>query len=220
MHCLIRGSYLFLPGFLGAKEDWDEVRAHLNSPSRAFNLGEPFPSPSKELILVGYSMGGRIALQMHPSKWKAVIVLGAHPGIAEENERKERRKIDEIWANRLENLPFAECLDLWYAQPLFATLKEHPCYPSILKRRAQEDPQRWAHILRLYSAGVLPPLSQLPSNLFFLYGAYDEKYKRLYQKLGLPAVEIPQSGHAAHLENPLGTAQAIEMCTLYDSHKT
>ena len=47
----------------------------------------------KENFLVGYSMGGRLALHAlldDPALWTKAVIVSAHPGLLEERERLER----------------------------------------------------------------------------------------------------------------------------------
>ena len=48
---------------------------------------------SKRVILLGYSMGGRLALNWalnHPERVQKLILIGASPGIADDTESAER----------------------------------------------------------------------------------------------------------------------------------
>ena len=75
------------------------------------------------LILVGYSMGGRIALQFasrQPDRVVGVAVLSGSPGIEDEAERRARAERDEQLASRLARMTppqFESWLrDEWCAQ--------------------------------------------------------------------------------------------------------
>ncbi len=73
-------------------------------------------------VLMGYSMGGRLALHAliaSPEAWKAAIIVSAHPGLGSEDERDRRRELDAEWAARARTLPWNEFLEKWNAQPVF-----------------------------------------------------------------------------------------------------
>ncbi|MCP5492826.1 MAG: alpha/beta fold hydrolase, partial [Chlamydiales bacterium] len=90
-------SFTFLHGFLGCPQDWNTLTA---------DFPHPFTSPSLEdikvtegSILVGYSMGGRIALSLAaeaPDKFAALILIGANPGIPDE-QKPLRRAFEAQW---------------------------------------------------------------------------------------------------------------------------
>jgi pimeloyl-ACP methyl ester carboxylesterase len=53
---------------------------------------------------VGYSLGGRVCLHlalMYPHLVKSLVVIGAHPGIADADERMARREADDALAEHL-----------------------------------------------------------------------------------------------------------------------
>lgn len=216
--------FVFLPGFLGCKEDWDEVRSYLGG-EQTVALDLPCEQVEERLlqqmeqisvhpvILVGYSMGGRIALHLqhrHPQLFEKVIVIGAHPGLEGEIERAERWAQDEMWSKKLATLPFEQVLTEWYAQPLFRSLKERAeVFQKMIQRRLQTDPKGWANLLRTWSVGRLPPLKEFSEKTFFLYGEKDEKYATLYRSLG--GYAIAKAGHAAHLEEPRECAELISL---------
>lgn len=74
--------------------------------------------------LMGYSMGGRLALHallenVHP--WQAAVIVSAHPGLEDEAERESRRASDTAWAARALTSPWPEFLTAWDAQPVLGT---------------------------------------------------------------------------------------------------
>jgi 2-succinyl-6-hydroxy-2,4-cyclohexadiene-1-carboxylate synthase len=214
-------SIIFLPGFLGVKEDWQEVQNYFpDYQTSALDL--PYTNVletlSREIdrvcvkppILIGYSMGGRIALQLQ-KKVEKVIVCSAHPGIFSKQERKEVLLRDEKWAYLLETLPFEKFLEKWYSNPLFAPLKAcSPQFEKMLCRRRRQDPKACASLLRSWSAGHFLPVD-LSSSTSFLYGEFDDKYAKLYQNLPshVSVKMIKECGHAAHIEDPAACAQSI-----------
>ena len=216
-------SIIFLPGFLGVKEDWREVQTHLSDyetialdlpPTNVLKtLAQTIRSLSqKPPIVVGYSMGGRLALQLQQSEnYEKVIVLSAHPGISSEQERKEVLSRDERWARLLETVSLEEFLERWYENPLFATLKARAeSFEKMLSRRRKNDPKVCAFQLRSCSGGHFLPLN-LPASTAFLYGELDCKYAKLYQSLPshVTVKMIPGCGHVAHLEDPAACAEKI-----------
>ncbi len=91
--------------------------------------GEVFRGSGRALL--GYSMGGRLALHSllekdHP--WQAAVIVSAHPGLESQAERETRRAGDAEWATKALTGNWQEFLDAWNAQP-------------ILGRTAMRDPQ-------------------------------------------------------------------------------
>ncbi len=189
---------VFLHGFLGSPQDWDGVINHLPEYS-CKALSYPFQIPSNS-ILIGYSMGGRIALRSSQPK----ILLSTHPGLQTPEEKAERWRQDELWIKRLQQEPLESFLKAWYAQPLFDSLRSHPAFPEVLSRRLKQDPEVLAQML---SQESLAHQEFKHLEAIFLHGEFDQKYAQLYKNL--PSLEIPGAGHAAHLENPQGCADVI-----------
>jgi len=181
----------FLHGFLGSPDDWNGVIECLTQ-YRCIPLTYPFTPPAGA-ILIGYSMGGRIALGMR----NPAIAISAHPGLTFSDQNPNM----ETWIDKLQTASFSEFLEAWYAQPLFETLRAHPQFPQIIRRRLSVDPQT---ALRQLQNHPLQPFSRAVP---FLYGEYDLKYRNLYANF--PSTCIKRSGHACHLENPKECAQAI-----------
>ncbi len=190
----------FLHGFLGSPQDWEGVIGHLPEYS-CYALSYPFQIPS-DSIVIGYSMGGRIALRSSQPK----ILISTHPGLKTPEEKAQRLLQDQYWIQKLRQEPLESFLKDWYAQPLFESFRKHPEFPKIVSRRVQQDPQVLAQMLEQES---LAHQEFTFSEGIFLHGALDQKYAQLYRDLKIPSIEIPEAGHAAHLENPKGCAEAI-----------
>jgi len=147
-------------------------------------------------------MGGRIALKAPNPK----ICLSAHPGLQTVEEKAARLIQDRQWIEKLRQEPFEKFLRDWYAQPLFDSLRAHPEFSKIFSRRLDQDPQLLAIMLENESLAK----QEFNSNAIFLHGQLDHKYAQLYQTLKIPSLEIPNAGHAVHIENPQGCAEAIK----------
>jgi len=226
---------IFLHGFLGGKEDWEEVIAELKEDycCYAFDLPGHGSSPFEEHLLeslflsfcslkllpcpvIGYSMGGRLALflkEYFTEQFKGIVLLGAHPGLNEAVEKKFRWHQDLNWSSMLETQPFDAFLEAWYEQPLFVSLKKQPeLYNKIIERRRKQNPLYLASILRNFSLSLQPVLKQFHPDTLFLYGEEDLKFADLYQN-HLPKTvkkEEINGGHALLLENPKGVAKKIK----------
>ncbi|MQC18564.1 MAG: alpha/beta fold hydrolase, partial [Chloroflexi bacterium] len=76
---------------------------------------------------VGYSMGGRTALQVvcrHPAAVSALVLEGASPGIASADEREARVAADERLAQLVENEGIEGFVDYWQSIPLWDTQQD------------------------------------------------------------------------------------------------
>ena len=231
---------VLLHGFLGCAEDWQAICARLEPERPCFPIDlpghgaapEPLPADAtfldvvdmlmkrldglglERFDLLGYSMGGRLALGLlleHPQRVRRAIAVGASPGLSGAAERRKRAELDGRRASELASGPFESWLRAWYAQPLFEALAKSAAFPAVLARRLQGEPSALSAALRALSPGRQPPLRErlraCPVPLLLVAGAEDERYAALGRELAAtsPAIEdayVPQAGHAPHLESP------------------
>lgn len=169
-------------------------------------------------VLVGYSMGGRLALHAalrDPGRYRALVLLGAHAGL--EDGREERRAADEELAAWIESHTIEEVVDRWESNPVFAS-QSRGLRELQREGRLRHDPPDLARLLRTGGQGAVEPvwarLPELTMPVLCLAGSLDRTYAEAARQMAaaLPAgraAEIPGAGHAAHLEEPAATAGAI-----------
>jgi 2-succinyl-6-hydroxy-2,4-cyclohexadiene-1-carboxylate synthase len=174
----------------------------------------------ERFALVGYSMGGRIALHAAfalADHLDRLVLIGASPGIADAEERAARRAADDALADRIEAIgveAFARewaQLPLWQGQPDRVAAAAHA-------DRLRNTPEGLAAALRGLGTGVMDPLwDALPSltvPVTLAVGERDEKFRAIAERMAaaLPRAElrvIPDAGHAAHLEHPTTIATLL-----------
>ena len=173
---------------------------------------------------LGYSLGGRVALQVaadHPQAVAALLLEGASPGIADDAERGARRASDDALAERIERDGVEAFVDEWEQVPLFASQRDMPAEARAAVRatRLAQRAHGLANSLRGMGAGAQAPLHErLPSiaaPALLLAGSLDERYVAIAEEMAqtLPGATIgviEGAGHAAHLERPGAFAQAVE----------
>lgn len=228
---------LFLHGFMGDRTEFHEVMLSLSSQYYCISIDLPdrgdwlhdrnytIADTARTLTeflnalgiekchLVGYSMGGRLALYLalhFPEYFLKVVLESASPGLKTAVERSDRLQSDLKLAERLETEDFALFLQQWYEQPIFASLRAHPDFEKLWEQRSQNDPVALARSLRNLSVGCQPSLwEKLSENkipLLLLAGELDPKFVNINTEMAnlcqLAKLEIiPNCGHNIHFEN-------------------
>lgn len=168
---------------------------------------------------VGYSMGGRLCLRLaldHPELVRALVLVGASPGLADPGERAARRAADEALAGEIERTGTVAFLERWLAQPMFATLAPEP---ADLESRAANPPAGLAGALRRLGTGAQEPLwdrlGELEMPVLLVTGQEDAKFCALAEEMAAAigpnaqVVALAGAGHAAHLERPAGFCRLL-----------
>lgn len=167
-----------------------------------------------EAILLGYSMGGRIALYCAFSGYfRALILESASPGLATSAEREQRRVSDEALADRIKHEGIETFVNYWEQLPLFASQRNLPIehWNAQRAQRLTNRTHGLANSLRGIGTGVQPSLDQrLPTltiPVLLIAGKLDSKFCTIAQQMAqqLPEVQlqiVPNAGHTVHLENP------------------
>lgn len=170
-------------------------------------------------LLIGYSLGGRLALQIFlaaPQLWDQVVVIAGHPGLSSPEEQQLRLQQDQRWAARFEdtrNEAWAPLLAEWNSQPV---LRE-----SLEVARPEENFSRaaLAKALDIFSLGrqplLNPPTLQAHKDkLTWMVGENDDKFRLLYQSLAQsgiirPPLIIKGAGHRVLADAPEEVAAGL-----------
>ena len=136
--------------------------------------------------LVGYSLGGRLALHAlleknHP--WQAAVIVSAHPGLESEQDRAARRASDTQWAGRAFASDWRQFLDAWEQQPVLAgaPARDPQASAGLISRR-----QEIARSFVDWSLGAQQPLWQrlgeIEVPVLWVVGEKDEKFRALAER--------------------------------------
>jgi len=212
-----------LPGHGGSEdprdpERWRPAALHRSLLAVLDALGLP------AVHLVGYSLGGRMALDFavhHPRRCRSVAVIGARAGFADPAERLARREADEALARRILEEGVPAFVDAWMALPLFRSQRRLGAawLAAARAQRLRCRAEGLAGSLRGMGAGAQEPLHpHLPGlhvPVLVCVGEQDTRFHAPSRELVclLPRAElavIPRAGHAAHLENPAATGRRLQ----------
>lgn len=170
-------------------------------------LNEEAAAGEGRRVLLGYSMGGRLALHalLAGGPWDAGVIVSAHPGLENEQARVERMAADAAWAGRALTGDWRDFLRRWESQDVLAGAE--------MEGRDGLDPRRQA-VARSFmdwSLGVQLPLwgslGEVKRPLLWVAGERDEKFKALAKRaVGLlPEAEgwiAESAGHRVPWEVP------------------
>jgi len=237
-------TIFFLHGFGGSSGDWQDVFSLLGSDFQLIALDLPgFGKSSKprsddfykvdflvqlideilikftlhDVVLTGYSMGGRLALHCainNPTRIKALILESASAGIKTLPEREARRKSDAELISFIEENSLNDFFSHWQNQPLFNSQKKLPLEERcaiFLKKVKHNSKIGLANSLKNFGQGsvenVWQKLPKITLPVLLLSGSLDSKYSSLQNEMAelLPNSThkiIDDAGHNLHLEKP------------------
>jgi 2-succinyl-6-hydroxy-2,4-cyclohexadiene-1-carboxylate synthase len=191
-----------------------DLRASL--PDTATLLWESLTGEPATLDVVGYSFGARVALHValaHADRVRRLVLIAGTAGLANEQAREDRRRLDELRAQRLETVGTIAFLDEWLQLPLFADLDPAKELPT-----RSADAHGLAASLRLAGTGtqewLVPRLAALDVPTLLIAGSRDEKFvgEAAILAAALPRAEVQLvdgAAHAPHLSQPGHTAELV-----------
>ena len=173
--------------------------------------------PDEPVALGGYSFGARVALHLalrHPDRISRLVLLGASRGIEDLDERAARKRRDDDLAQRIEEIGARRFLDEWLSQPMFTALAND----DFERAARSSDPHGLANSLRTSGTGTQvwlgTRLHEIEVPTLALAGANDAKFSLEAEAIASGVKNgawllIGGAGHAAQLEQPQRTAQAV-----------
>jgi 2-succinyl-6-hydroxy-2,4-cyclohexadiene-1-carboxylate synthase len=166
--------------------------------------------------LLGYSLGGRVALHVaaaHPDRVHALVLESASPGLANPAERQARVASDEALADSIERDGLEAFVNRWEQSPLFASQTRLPASvrAELRAQRLHNNPHGLANSLRGLGTGAQPPLwdrlREIRVPTLLIAGMLDPKFTAIARAMtgALPFARLalaPDAGHTVHLEQP------------------
>ena len=245
------GTLVLLHGFTGSARNWESLCADLalrdwciialdmlghgksSAPEDAERYGmehcqddilavlRELGVQAGEAVLLGYSMGGRIALYTAFSRFfRALILESASPGIADAREREQRRSSDDALAASIEQGGIAPFVERWEKLPLFASQSNLPIaqQEALHHQRLHNRAVGLANSLRGVGTGTQPALhaqlSTLDLPVLLIAGELDAKFCSIACQMArdLPHATlhiVAGAGHTVHLEQPAVFVQLV-----------
>lgn len=231
---------LLLHGFTGSAASWREFEAYLkerkvmaldiighgqtDSPEQLeqYDMEEAAETIcyflKKEGIeqtdILGYSMGGRLALTFavqYPNMVRKLILESASPGLETEADREERRKNDKKLANLIKSNGIAEFVEYWENIPLFASQRTLPLQirKKLKEQRIENKQIGLINSLLRMGTGSQPSwweaLPYISADVLLITGSLDEKFcsiaEKMQQKIpNCRLITAENAGHAIHVE--------------------
>ncbi|MFT6985126.1 MAG: 2-succinyl-6-hydroxy-2,4-cyclohexadiene-1-carboxylate synthase [Psychromonas sp.] len=245
-------TLVFLHGFLGNSDEWSETIDHLKTDYYCVCLDLPGHGHSvtstppleegfaychrlirqalddlevKQYSLIGYSLGGRIALDYARTQndpyLQHLILESCHTGLTTQADKEQRYKHDLNWAKRFATESVMQSVYEWYEQAIFSDLS---CQEKdlFIKKRSHNYGVCLANMLLATSLSkqtdILPYLQNnslkvKPLTIAYCFGERDLKFKKIADKLSrqtdVKVTEFDAVGHNIHHQSPLKYAQYI-----------
>jgi 2-succinyl-6-hydroxy-2,4-cyclohexadiene-1-carboxylate synthase len=226
-----------LHGFQGLPSDWDMVESHFMVSALAhrfewwsvdylknpvLNAEKSFPVWAENFnqklklrftdgprVLVGYSLGGRLALHafnQSPDLYDALILISTHPGLTKEKQQFERRQNDKVWSKKFQEMPWDVLQKEWNDQPVFRDSLLEPT-----RKENDYDRKQLSLALTEWSLANQQDFRQLvaehSSKILWITGEKDIKFLSLAMEMkklapGLQAQALPKASHRVLFDAP------------------
>jgi 2-succinyl-6-hydroxy-2,4-cyclohexadiene-1-carboxylate synthase len=172
------------------------------------------------VFLYGYSMGGRLALQLalhRPDLFKGVILESATFGIENETERQARQAHDASRADQITG-NFEGFLKEWASHPTLQSDLSDSTQKRIKTIQQHQNPYWIANSLLAFGTGTMPcvreQLNTIQTPTLLLTGKKDPKFLSINQTMAKELADadlriFEQAGHRIHQEVPKEATQAI-----------
>lgn len=173
-------------------------------------ISEQFNAP---IMLFGYSMGARLALQLamlRADLVEGLLLESGTFGIEEETERQARQALDASRADQIMG-NYNGFLTDWRTKPLFQSSLDSTSLDAIFDIQVAQNPVWMANSLLGFGTGTMPCVRNRLSGLIcpthLIVGKSDSKFIHINQVMNK---EIPNSAlsivedsnHRVHLEQP------------------
>ena len=241
-------DFIFLHGFLGLPADWEDVIDNIKVDLEEvgiegeFHILDYFNHPSTgpkhsldiaatemaswisastfnpKKILVGYSLGGRLALHIfekNPDLFHRLICVSANPGYksVQTDQKKERDSRDHFWAELFLHHNWPDVVQKWNEQEVFQGSSVEPERDASQFRRdlLSKSLVSWSLAKQ---EDKRPMIQKHVNKISWVAGEKDKKFAETTRGMikDIPKIEIeiiPQAGHRILFDNSFDLAKAI-----------
>ncbi|MCR2821762.1 2-succinyl-6-hydroxy-2,4-cyclohexadiene-1-carboxylate synthase [Lederbergia panacisoli] len=234
---------ILLHGFTGDSSTWDSIKSYLIESFKIIsidiighgNTASPIESSKYTMEqvtahicllmnhlsldkahILGYSMGGRLALSFSiafPERVKSLILESASPGLKTDEERSLRIQADDQLCQMIMQQGLKAFVHYWESISLFQTQKsiEESVKLQIRQQRLKNNPIGLVNSLKGMGTGVQPSwwddLNKIEIPALLLCGEKDPKFCSISKEMKLlmaksELIEVDGVGHAIHVEDP------------------
>ena len=237
-----RPAILMLHGLFGDNTDWDflidflknnfyiiavdlpghgssSIQTHTTFKEAIDNLHQELNLSKHQPSIIGYSMGGRIAMGLkcqYPGSYHHLIIESAHFGLVSEQEKLNRLENDLKLLNNYTELN--TFFKYWYGQKIFGELSKHQKYPQVLIKRLNNNIENLKIAINNFSLGkqnfFAEQLNMFNQDICYIVGGNDQKYAAYGNGLAnkfnhLQLKIISDASHMAHFEGPSIFAEIV-----------
>ena len=239
-------TLLLLHGFTGSPESWDPILHELSEPQHILRpaltghgggeIARSFDEEVERLARIvrwwatgkahvcGYSLGGRLALALlcrHPDLFHRGTVIGATPGLSDEQARRRQVSWQEAWVRKLSDEGLESFVDAWERLPIWKG-QEHLDVEIRRRQRAirlDHDALGLAHAMRYLDTAVMgdlrPELRHISVPTRLVVGEEDEKFRAIAEEMVSASsffrvVTVEGAGHNVPLARPAEVAALLE----------
>jgi 2-succinyl-6-hydroxy-2,4-cyclohexadiene-1-carboxylate synthase len=171
------------------------------------NIKQTFESSTssapKKIVLVGYSMGARLAMAMVAEGHlcaemgldiEGLILVGGHPGLDNDTARAQRHQWTQQWLAYMASKPLNEWLNTWYQQSIFEGLTQKQITQQVFEKAALICDKTLRNIQKTMSVSCLSKqnnyhdflsvnIENKPLNILYVTGEFDDKYALIGEQL-------------------------------------
>ena len=199
------------------KTDVPQSPSRYNMENTASDLNSIFEQLDlSSIFLLGYSMGGRLALYtalQFPQYIHTLILESASPGLKTQIERNQRIIKDEALAKQIIDGGIGAFVRYWETLPLWDSQQSlsHTIRETLHHQRLQNNPNGLANSLIGMGTGAQPSLWEKLGNIqvsvHLIVGELDAKFVSIAQDMHGQLLNshlhiVDAAGHTVHLEQP------------------
>jgi 2-succinyl-6-hydroxy-2,4-cyclohexadiene-1-carboxylate synthase len=174
-------------------------------------------SRSQRRVLIGYSMGGRLALHalLEGGPWDAAVIISANPGIRDPEEQSRRRVQDAHWATRALTDSWSDFLESWNGQPILGGAMRDEREDKKLIQRRREIARSFVDWSVANQENLWDRLTEIGIPVLWIAGEKDTKFSAIAKEASgrsssFSLAIAPATGHRVPWENEAWIFQQIQ----------